>query len=388
MNFANNAFSVLNGAITNVATAITLATGTGSRFPVSDFRVTLIGYDGSGNENAWEICHCASRSGDVLTLTRGQEGTTAVAWANAARVENRLTAGSLGELLYLTGGTMTGPLVGTAATFSTSVTTGLHVMSGASPTIRTATADGADNAVLALGGGGAIDTTRGALLALYGNEHATNAGDVALYAGTGGDVMLKGLGGYFYGNQAAGSVGFTLGNEAANAVNNATRLRFSPAAGFIGAPAVAPYIEAVVENGTTLASRVAIGTYNGSTLVEGLRVLSSGVTRIASAATFSSQFNAGNSGTAATVNFANGQKQLLTLTGNATVTLSFPGVGNYQLLLTQDATGSRTVTWSGVSRYVGSATAPAINTAASTSTVVSLYYDGTNVWLGASKVNA
>lgn len=103
---------------------------------------------------------------------------------------------------------------------------------------------------------------------------------------------------------------------------------------------------------------------------------------------FAGQVNAGNSGTAVTVDFVAGQKQALTLTGNATVTLAFPGVGNYQLLLAQDATGSRTVTWSGVSRYVGSATAPAINTAANSSTMVSLYYDGTSTWLAASKVNA
>ena len=103
---------------------------------------------------------------------------------------------------------------------------------------------------------------------------------------------------------------------------------------------------------------------------------------------FVNQVNAGVSGTAVTVNFSTGQKQLLTLTGNAAVTLTFPGVGNYQILLTQDATGNRTATWSGVSRYVGSATAPAINTAANGSTIVSIYYDGTNAWLAASKVNA
>lgn len=101
MNYSNNAFSVLASGISNVATTITLATGTGSRFPTGDFRVTLIGYDGLGNENSWEICHCTSRSGDVLTVQRGQEGTTAVAWASATRIENRLTAGSIsGGIAY------------------------------------------------------------------------------------------------------------------------------------------------------------------------------------------------------------------------------------------------------------------------------------------------
>lgn len=103
---------------------------------------------------------------------------------------------------------------------------------------------------------------------------------------------------------------------------------------------------------------------------------------------FASQYSAGNSGASITLNFNNGQKQSLTLNSNTTITLSFPGVGNYQIILTQDGTGNKTVTWSGVSRYVGSATAPVINTASNSSTVVSLFYDGTNTWLAASKVNA
>lgn len=109
------------------------------------------------------------------------------------------------------------------------------------------------------------------------------------------------------------------------------------------------------------------------------------------AAVFSAHYGNGNSGTAATINFSNGNKQGIILTGNATLTLVFPGVGNYQLLLNQDATGGRTVTWTGYATiaYVGSATAPAINTGASSQTIVSFYYNGvTGVWLAASKVNA
>ena len=107
--------------------------------------------------------------------------------------------------------------------------------------------------------------------------------------------------------------------------------------------------------------------------------------------TFASHYGNGNSGTAATINFSNGNKQGIVLTGNATLTLVFPGVGNYQLLLNQDATGSRTVTWAGYTTisYVGSATAPAINTGANSQTMVNFYYNGaTAVWIAAAKVNA
>lgn len=102
-------------------------------------------------------------------------------------------------------------------------------------------------------------------------------------------------------------------------------------------------------------------------------------------------FGNGNSGSAITVNFANGQKQVLTLSANCTVTLTAPGPGNYQLQLTQDSTGNRTVTWAvsgGTVLFVGSASAPAISTAADGRTMVSFFWDGSNAWLAAAKVNA
>ena len=106
--------------------------------------------------------------------------------------------------------------------------------------------------------------------------------------------------------------------------------------------------------------------------------------------TFSGLISNGNSGTAVTVDFINGQKRSLGLTGNTTITLSCPGTGSYQLVLVQDATGGRTVTWGGGTvLYVGSATAPAINTAANGYTVVTIFCSSAGVFfLAASKVNA
>jgi hypothetical protein len=153
---------------------------------------------------------------------------------------------------------------------------------------------------------------------------------------------------------------------------------------FTGVPA-AP-TAAVGTNTTQLATTAHVFAERAATVTLTNKTLSNPI--INNYARFTSQHNAGNSGTSITLDFANGQKQLLTLTGNCTVTLSFPGVGNYQVLLSQDGVGGRTVTWSGVTRWVGSAGAPAINTAINTTTVVSIYYDGTNTWLGASKVNA
>lgn len=106
MNFANNAYSVLDGAIGAADTVIKLAAGTGARFPATNFLVTLIGYDEAGNEATWEILECSSRTGDTLTVTRGRESTSAVAWPDATRVENRITAESLTDASNLSKGTV------------------------------------------------------------------------------------------------------------------------------------------------------------------------------------------------------------------------------------------------------------------------------------------
>lgn len=95
--FTNNASTVLNGAINNTTTTIVVANGAVFPAPTDGdyFLATLIGLDGSGNENAWEIVRVTARSSNTLTVVRGQEGTAAVSWANATRCEMRLTAGSL-----------------------------------------------------------------------------------------------------------------------------------------------------------------------------------------------------------------------------------------------------------------------------------------------------
>jgi hypothetical protein len=96
--FANSAFATLAAGITNSATSITLTTGQGARFPslgAGDyFYATLI--DASNN---LEIVKCTARSTDVLTVVRAQEGTTARAFSTADRIELRVTAAGLVDLI-------------------------------------------------------------------------------------------------------------------------------------------------------------------------------------------------------------------------------------------------------------------------------------------------
>jgi hypothetical protein len=87
-----------------------------------------------------------------------------------------------------------------------------------------------------------------------------------------------------------------------------------------------------------------------------------------------------NSSTAITLDLANGTVQIITLTGNATITMPTATAGkSFIILLKQDATGSRSVTWSTVKYPSG--TAPTITATASRMDILSFFADGTN-WYG------
>ena len=97
-------------------------------------------------------------------------------------------------------------------------------------------------------------------------------------------------------------------------------------------------------------------------------------------------FDAGNSSTAITLNLANGNVQKLTLTANCTITLTSPASGTMRaltLLVFQDATGSRTITWPGSVKW-GIAGAPTLTVTASKMDMISLFtVDGGTNWYGA-----
>jgi len=94
--FTNNAASGLVYPISSTDTALYLNGGSGALFPQPTggnyFIVTLISQL-TGN---MEIVKCTARSGDVLTVVRAQEGTTAQSFATGDGVQLRITAGSLG----------------------------------------------------------------------------------------------------------------------------------------------------------------------------------------------------------------------------------------------------------------------------------------------------
>jgi len=92
----------------------------------------------------------------------------------------------------------------------------------------------------------------------------------------------------------------------------------------------------------------------------------------------------GNTGTAATINLANGNFVTATLTGNCTFTFSNPSAGaaSFSLLLTNDATAGRSITWP-VSVKWPNASIPTRTTAANKSDVYTFFtVDGGTNWHG------
>jgi hypothetical protein len=97
-------------------------------------------------------------------------------------------------------------------------------------------------------------------------------------------------------------------------------------------------------------------------------------------------FDTGNSGASKTLDLVNGNIQKLTLTAGCTITLTSPAAGamrSLTLLVFQDGTGSRTITWPGSVSW-GDAGAPVLTLTASKMDIISLFtIDGGTTWYGA-----
>lgn len=149
-----------------------------------------------------------------------------------------------------------------------------------------------------------------------------------------------------------------------------------------GAPAPAAHNHAATEvtSGTVATARLGSGTANSSSFLRGDQTY-------ADPGLLAPPVHAvGNSGTALTIDAssASGWIKTITLSANCTFTLSGAASGRatqLELVLTQDATGGRTVTWPASVRWSGGA--PPLSAAGgSTDRIVLTSYNGGTVWYG------
>lgn len=108
--YTDNAISFLAIGISAAATSITLPAGDGAKFPSpanGDFAILDISDAGGAKETVWERVMLTSRAGDVLTVVRGVEGSTAAIWPAYSIIDLRVSAKSIeyqvgGKVFYLT----------------------------------------------------------------------------------------------------------------------------------------------------------------------------------------------------------------------------------------------------------------------------------------------
>jgi microcystin-dependent protein len=106
--FSNNASSLLAASIAPSDTIIQVASGAAFPSPTGGDYFVIAFVDALGG---LELAQCTARTGDLLTVVRGQEGTTAQSWTlNVTRVELRLTAATVGRFLQKAGDTLEGDI--------------------------------------------------------------------------------------------------------------------------------------------------------------------------------------------------------------------------------------------------------------------------------------
>jgi hypothetical protein len=94
----NNATSTITTAISASDVGLAVSAGTGSLFPTlgaSDyFYATLVSSGGT-----YEVIKVTARVGDTMTIVRAQEGTTAQSFVSGSRIEVRVTAASITDMV-------------------------------------------------------------------------------------------------------------------------------------------------------------------------------------------------------------------------------------------------------------------------------------------------
>jgi hypothetical protein len=157
--FTNNASTTLAVTLNPGDLTAILAGGTGALFPSPSggdlFYLTI--EDSGGN---LEVCHCTGRSADTLTIVRGRDGTTAQTFTAGARVELRVTAGVMAELVQ------TATLAGINMTAGAGLTGGGDISASRSFALDTANNRNVDHSAVSvtagngLTGGGTLAATR------------------------------------------------------------------------------------------------------------------------------------------------------------------------------------------------------------------------------------
>lgn len=257
--FANNAATTLASGINAAATSIVLASGTGGEFPnpsaTSEFYMTL---KDAATQLTNEIVLCTARAGDVCTVVRGQQGTTAISWNAGDVVAQLVTAADLAKMIQpdqlqsqvytATGATGTNSLTATLNSQLTDLPESLAFI------MRAAAANtGAVTLTLSLGA-----TVLPAHNVLKYGGSALNANDIPAAGYPCVLIWSSAIGAYILINPASG----TAGSIAGGAANDLLVQTAPGTTGFVPAPTIAGSVLAFI-GGVISWVAAAVTTFNG-----------------------------------------------------------------------------------------------------------------------------
>lgn len=356
--FSNNASALLAASITAVDTTVQVASGFGALFPspggTEFFYATL--EDDAGNI---EIVKCTGRSGDILTVVRAQDGTTAQAFTlTVTRVELRTTKIVLEEFLQKNGGAMTGAIDMNGNNITDAVLNGTATQITAGEIIgvplRGAAGVSSNELVVPVAPGRA--TVGGAAILAQGDDIVAEldvAGVITLDSATTGVVMDQ-ADAYFrmLGPLRVGDDATHYGEQEHNGTDYNWTFAITDDLVISG-----------LTNGIILSDLELGGAefYDFSTKKQ----------TVAAATSLAIDYTAGN------------YVEITMGTNITSLTINNPpasGVGSLRLKFVQDAVGSRTCTgWTGF--HFPNGVAPTLSTGALAVDFVDLWYDGTT-WYG------
>jgi hypothetical protein len=101
--FANNVNTTLAGAVSSGATNITLSSTQNLPSSIPAGQVLVITLNDAATRNNYEIVYATAITGATLTVVRGQEGTSALAWLTGDFAFSPPTAGQMGNMGQLGG---------------------------------------------------------------------------------------------------------------------------------------------------------------------------------------------------------------------------------------------------------------------------------------------
>lgn len=351
----NNAYSTLASPINNTATSITVATGHGDRFPVivsPDY--TYVALD--NGLGAIEIVKVTARAAasDTMTVVRAQEGTTAISHGAGVAVELRMTAGLVEDAM--------GHFADTTAAHAASAIGFTPTGNVASTNVQAAIAE--------------LDTEKqpvdATLTALAAVVTAANKLIYAIAADTFATTDLTAAGRALLDDADAAAQRSTLGLGALSVLSQVTLAELDSSVNATQAEA-----EAGVENTKFMtALRVAqaiVGAVRTYTKAQRGAVVS-----LTDAATVALDLSAANNFSLLLTSGVGATRQL----GNPTNAVAGQsGV----LVVTQDATGSRAISYGSNYKFAGGS-APALSTAANAVDYLSYYVESaTRIFISANR---